>query len=53
MKRVTFNEFRVGIDIGGTFTDIIFIGENGATIIKKVLSTKVDIDETKRLISLI
>jgi len=39
MKQVTFDEFRVGIDIGGTFTDIIFIGQDGSTITKKVLST--------------
>ena len=31
--------FRVGIDIGGTFTDIIFIGGDGPVITKKVLST--------------
>ena len=36
------DRFRVGIDIGGTFTDIIFIGEDGSTITKKVLSTPDD-----------
>jgi len=39
MKETKFNGFRAGIDIGGTFTDIIFIGEDGTTITKKVLST--------------
>ncbi len=26
--------FRVGVDIGGTFTDIIFIGDDGTTFTK-------------------
>lgn len=34
--------FRVGVDIGGTFTDIIFIGDDGTTFTKKVLSTPDD-----------
>ena len=34
--------YRVGIDIGGTFTDIIFIGDDGTTFTKKVLSTPDD-----------
>jgi N-methylhydantoinase A len=34
--------FRVGTDIGGTFTDIVFAGSNGTLITKKVLSTPVD-----------
>lgn len=42
MEEAVTNRFRVGIDIGGTFTDIIFIGEDGATITKKVLSTPDD-----------
>ncbi len=36
MKR---NTFKVGIDVGGTFTDIVFIGSDGTTFIKKVAST--------------
>ncbi len=36
------NSFRVGIDIGGTFTDIIFISEDGVVFTKKVLSTPDD-----------
>src|ERR1700730_15923729 len=32
-------KFRVGIDIGGTFTDIVFLGDNGERITKKVAST--------------
>jgi N-methylhydantoinase A len=31
--------FRVGVDIGGTFTDIVFLGENGERLAKKVSST--------------
>jgi len=34
--------FRVGTDIGGTFTDIVFAGSNGSLITKKVLSTPAD-----------
>jgi len=33
------NLFRVGIDIGGTFTDIVFSGEDGTILTKKLLST--------------
>ena len=42
MEQARINKFRVGIDIGGTFTDIIFIGEDGTTITKKILSTPDD-----------
>ena len=42
MNRVVSNQFRVGVDIGGTFTDIIFIGDEGAVFTKKVLSTPDD-----------
>lgn len=35
-------KFKVGIDIGGTFTDIIAIAENGDTIVHKTLSTPQD-----------
>jgi N-methylhydantoinase A len=31
--------FRVGVDIGGTFTDIVFLGEAGERITRKVSST--------------
>lgn len=31
--------YRVGIDIGGTFTDIVFISDSGSIITKKILST--------------
>src|SRR5262245_7062042 len=34
--------FRVGTDIGGTFTDIVFSGSNGTVLTKKVLSTPDD-----------
>ena len=32
----------VGVDIGGTFTDIIFIGDDGTAFCKKILSTPDD-----------
>jgi N-methylhydantoinase A len=31
--------YRVGVDIGGTFTDIVFLGEDGRRVTKKVSST--------------
>ena len=31
--------FRVGVDIGGTFTDIVFLGDDGERFTKKVSST--------------
>src|SRR6266436_2115160 len=31
--------YRVGVDIGGTFTDIVFLGEQGERLTKKVPST--------------
>jgi len=31
-------KFRVGVDIGGTFTDIVFLGEDGRRLTKKVSS---------------
>ena len=31
--------YRVGVDIGGTFTDIVFLGEDGQRLTKKVSST--------------
>lgn len=33
------SQFRVGVDIGGTFTDIVFLGEDGRVHTKKVSST--------------
>src|ERR1700724_1232599 len=32
-------KFRVGVDIGATFTDIVFLGEDGRKLTKKVSST--------------
>ncbi|HWK63592.1 MAG TPA: hydantoinase/oxoprolinase family protein [Rhizobiaceae bacterium] len=32
-------QFRVGIDIGGTFTDVVFMGEDGRVIVTKVSSS--------------
>jgi len=34
--------FRIGVDIGGTFTDIVLLGEDGALFSKKLLSTPPD-----------
>jgi len=34
--------FRVGVDIGGTFTDIVFLDEDGRVLTAKVLSTPDD-----------
>jgi len=33
------SKYRVGVDIGGTFTDIVFLGEHGQRLTKKVSST--------------
>ena len=44
-KRATRNEFfmyRVGIDIGGTFTDMLLVGEDGIAVIGKTLTTPGD-----------
>ena len=35
-------KFRVGVDIGGTFTDIVFLGEDGQVLARKVASTPGD-----------
>ncbi len=35
-------KYRVGIDIGGTFTDIVFLTEEGSVLTAKVLSTPDD-----------
>src|SRR6202051_5175597 len=32
-------QYRVGVDIGGTFTDIVFLGDDGTHFAKKVSST--------------
>jgi N-methylhydantoinase A len=40
--------FRVGVDIGGTFTDIVFLAESGARITRKVPST---VDDYARAIT--
>jgi N-methylhydantoinase A len=33
------SRYRVGVDIGGTFTDIVFLGEHGERLTKKISST--------------
>ena len=35
-------QFRVGVDIGGTFTDIVFLGDDGERIYTKKVSSTVD-----------
>ena len=35
-------EFRVGIDIGGTFTDVVFLGSDGTVLARKIASTPDD-----------
>ena len=35
-------EFRIGVDIGGTFTDIVFLGDDGRVLTRKVASTPDD-----------
>lgn len=50
------NAFRVGVDVGGTFTDVMFIGSDGTTFIKKVSSTPPNysqgiVDGIKRILS--
>lgn len=39
---VSPSTFRLGVDIGGTFTDIVLLGDNGSVRTKKVLSTPDD-----------
>ncbi len=34
--------YRVGVDIGGTFTDVVFLGSNGDVLTRKVSSTPHD-----------
>ena len=38
-SRSSANGFRVGVDIGGTFTDIVFMGLDGVVYRQKVSST--------------
>lgn len=38
-------KFRVGVDIGGTFTDIVFLGDNGQVLARKIPSTPKDYSE--------
>ena len=35
-------KYKIGIDVGGTFTDLIAISNNGETLTTKVLSVKDD-----------
>ena len=36
------SRFRAGVDIGGTFTDIAFLGSDGRVLVRKVASTPDD-----------
>ncbi len=36
------DRYRVGADIGGTFTDVVFLGDDGTVLVKKVASTPDD-----------
>ena len=38
-------EFRIGIDVGGTFTDFVLMGGRGRTAVHKELSTPADPSE--------
>ena len=31
--------YRIGVDVGGTFTDIVLVGEDGTLFVKKLSST--------------
>ena len=31
--------YRIGVDVGGTFTDIVLVGENSKLFVKKLSST--------------
>ena len=42
MPEFVMPEFRVGVDIGGTFTDIVFLGGDGRVLARKVASTPDD-----------
>lgn len=35
-------DYRIGVDIGGTFTDIVFLGSDGSVLARKVSSTPDD-----------
>jgi N-methylhydantoinase A len=39
MESSYMRDFRVGVDIGGTFTDIVFLGQDGTIYTKKVSSS--------------
>lgn len=39
---MTQSSYRIGIDVGGTFTDIVFSGSDGTFITKKLLSSTED-----------
>ncbi|MEI7760231.1 MAG: hydantoinase/oxoprolinase family protein [Thermoleophilia bacterium] len=42
MSRDPAGTFRLGVDIGGTFTDVVLLGDDGSVRTKKVLSTPED-----------
>ncbi len=42
---VRMTRFRAGVDIGGTFTDVVFLGDDGSVLVRKVASTPDDYAE--------
>jgi N-methylhydantoinase A len=38
------NAARIGVDVGGTFTDVVLLRADGTTAIRKVLSTRPNYD---------
>ncbi|MBI3980223.1 MAG: hydantoinase/oxoprolinase family protein [Chloroflexi bacterium] len=42
MSQSRSSRFRVGVDIGGTFTDIVVLGDDGSVLTRKVSSTTDD-----------
>ena len=42
-------QYRLGVDVGGTFTDVVFMGSDGSTFHKKVLSTPADFSAAIKL----
>ena len=41
-RTVHMTRFRAGVDIGGTFTDVVFLGDDGTVLVRKVASTPDD-----------
>src|SRR5262245_52780718 len=39
------DEIRIGVDVGGTFTDLVMLKPDGTALVKKVLSTPPDFSQ--------